>query len=48
MNAIDTRHSPEGINFKNRAVEVGWKRAVRERDEGTFDWTANQPFDEEQ
>lgn len=26
--------------------EVTWKQAVRERDEGTFDWTANQPFDE--
>ena len=42
-----TRHSPEGINFKNRAVEVGWKQAVRERDEGSFDWTANRPFDQD-
>ena len=41
-----TRHSPEGINFKNRAVEVGWKQAVKERDEGTFDWTANRPFED--
>ena len=41
-----TRHSPEGINFKNRAVEVGWKQAVTERDEGTFDWTANRPFED--
>ena len=41
-----TRHSPEGINFKHRAEQVGWKQAVRERDEGTFDWTANKPFDE--
>jgi enoyl-CoA hydratase len=34
-----TRHSPEGINFKHRAEDVGWKQAVRERDLGTFDWT---------
>lgn len=39
-----TRHSPEGINFKTRAEEVGWKQAVRERDAGTFDWTANRPI----
>jgi enoyl-CoA hydratase len=37
-----TRHSPEGLNFKARAEEVGWKQAVAERDHGTFDWTANQ------
>lgn len=36
-----TRHSPEGINFKQRSEEVGWRQAVRERDEGTFDWTLN-------
>ncbi|MEM7434693.1 MAG: crotonase/enoyl-CoA hydratase family protein [Myxococcota bacterium] len=41
-----TRHSPEGIHFKERSVAVGWKQAVRERDEGTFDWTANAPFDD--
>lgn len=41
-----TRHSPEGINFKRRAEEVGWKRAVRERDEGSFDWTTNRPFED--
>jgi enoyl-CoA hydratase len=41
-----TRHSPEGIHFKERAVEVGWKQAVRERDEGTYDWTANRLFDD--
>jgi enoyl-CoA hydratase len=23
-----TRHSPEGINFKHRAEEVGWKQAA--------------------
>jgi enoyl-CoA hydratase len=39
-----TRHSPEGLNFKRRAEEVGWKQAVRERDLGTFDWTANRPI----
>lgn len=39
-----TRHSPEGINFKTRAEQVGWKQAVRERDAGTFDWTANRPI----
>ncbi len=36
-----TRHSPEGINFKTRSEAVGWKQAVEERDEGTFDWTEN-------
>ncbi len=41
-----TRHSPEGLNFKQRAGEVGWKQAVRERDAGSFDWTANRPIDE--
>lgn len=37
-----TRHSPEGLNFKARAEEVGWKQAVTERDTGTWDWTTNQ------
>ena len=41
-----TRHSPEGVNFKQRAEAMGWKQAVRERDEGTFDWTSNQTFGE--
>lgn len=41
-----TRHSPEGLNFKRRAEQIGWKDAVRERDLGTFDWTANQPLSE--
>ncbi|HCE72670.1 crotonase/enoyl-CoA hydratase family protein [Ruegeria pomeroyi] len=36
-----TRHSPEGIHFKERAEAVGWKQAVDERDQGTWDWTAN-------
>lgn len=39
-----TRHSPEGLNFKARSEEVGWKQAVDERDRGTFDWTRNRPI----
>ncbi len=39
-----TRHSPEGLNFKSRVEQVGWKQAVAERDNGTFDWTGNKPF----
>lgn len=39
-----TRHSPEGLNFKQRAEEKSWKHAVRERDLGTFDWTENRPI----
>ncbi|UWQ52355.1 crotonase/enoyl-CoA hydratase family protein [Leisingera caerulea] len=39
-----TRHSPEGMNFKARVEKVGWKQAVEERDQGSFDWTGNQPF----
>ncbi|OGL29720.1 MAG: enoyl-CoA hydratase [Candidatus Rokubacteria bacterium RIFCSPLOWO2_12_FULL_73_47] len=27
-----TRHTPEGLAFKRRAEEAGWKQAVRERD----------------
>ena len=40
-----TRHSPEGMNFRNRVETVGWKQAVRERDEGTYDWTDDRPID---
>lgn len=40
-----TRHSPEGVHFKERAEAVGWKQAVDERDRGTFDWTANRPIE---
>jgi len=29
-----TRHSPEGVAFKARAEEVGFKQAVKERDQG--------------
>ena len=36
-----SRHSPEGLNFKARAESEGWKTAVKDRDEGTFDWTQN-------
>ena len=39
-----TRHSPEGLNFKARSEENGWKQTVRERDLGTFDWTHNRPI----
>ena len=42
-----SRHSPEGLNFKARVENVGWKQAVTERDQGTFDWTEKKPFDEE-
>lgn len=37
-----SRHSPEGMIFKKRVEEVGWKQAVRERDEGTYDWTRDE------
>lgn len=39
-----TRHSPEGMNFKHRSEEMGWKQSVRERDLGTYDWTENRPI----
>ena len=42
-----SRHSPEGMNFKARVDDVGWKQAVRERDDGSFDWTRNRPIDSE-
>jgi enoyl-CoA hydratase len=41
-----TRHSPEGLNFKARVEEVGWKQAVNERDNGTYDWSRNEPFED--
>ena len=40
-----TRHSPEGLNFRKRAEEVGWKQAVRERDDGSWDWTLDRPIE---
>lgn len=40
-----SRHSPEGLNFKARSEEVGWKQSVVERDQGLFDWTTNKPID---
>jgi enoyl-CoA hydratase len=40
------QHSPEGMNFKARVAQVGWKQAVQERDNGTYDWTQNKPFEE--
>jgi enoyl-CoA hydratase len=39
-----TRHSPEGMAFKRRAEAVGWKQAVQERDQGSYDWTADRPM----
>jgi len=39
------RHSPEGIAFKRRSENVGWKTAVKERDFGTYDWTADVSFE---
>ena len=41
-----SRHSPEGLHFKQRSEVVGWKQAVDERDTGSFNWTTNQPFSE--
>lgn len=38
------RHSPEGLAFKHRAEEVGWKQAVDERDRGTYDWSRGRPI----
>ena len=34
-----SRHSREGLNFKKMSEEYGWKKAVKERDNGTYDWT---------
>ena len=42
-----SRHSPEGLNFKARVEEVGWKQAVSERDQGTFDWTSAREINDE-
>ena len=39
-----TRHSPEGMNFKHRSEDVGWKQTVDERDRGTYDWTEDRPI----
>lgn len=43
-----TRHSPEGIAFKERSEQVGWKQAVDERDRGTYDWTKDRPINKAQ
>ena len=43
-----TRHSPEGINFKERSEQVGWKQAVDERDRGVYDWTQDRPINKGQ
>ena len=39
-----TRHSPEGLNFRNRVEETGWHQPIRERDHGKFDWTTYRPI----
>jgi len=36
---------PVGLNFKARVEQVGWQQAVKERDEGSFGWTANKPVE---
>jgi enoyl-CoA hydratase len=40
-----SRHSPEGIEFKKRVEEKGWKEAVKERDQGLYDWSKKKKFD---
>ena len=39
-----SRHTPEGHAFKARVEDKGWKQAVAERDNGTFDWTTGTPL----
>ena len=39
-----SRHSPEGLNFKARSESEGWKQAIKERDQGLYDWTRDKPF----
>lgn len=39
-----SRHSPEGLNFKARSESEGWKQAVKERDQGLYDWTWDKPI----
>ena len=40
-----SRHSPEGIQFQKRVEEKGWKEAVRERDQGLYNWSNKKKFD---
>ena len=40
-----SRHSPEGLNFKKRVEAVGWKQAVNERDQGTYNWRDDKPIE---
>ena len=40
-----SRHSPEGLNFKKRVEQMGWKQAVEERDKGNYDWSKDKPTD---
>ena len=39
-----SRHSPEGMAFKARMEQVGWKQAIQERDNGSYDWTIDKPI----
>lgn len=41
-----TWHSPEGLNFKSRSEALGWKQAVKERDDGLDDWARNHPLND--
>jgi hypothetical protein len=38
------RHAREDYNCKRRAQENGWKQAVDESDQGSFDWTRYEPI----
>lgn len=39
-----SRHTPEGMAFKARSEANGWKQTVRERDQGTWDWSEDRPI----
>ncbi len=39
-----SRHSSEGLNFKARSESEGWKQAVKERDQGLYDWTRDKLY----
>lgn len=40
------RHTQEGLDFVNRAQEVGWRQVVRERDEPFGDYGSRPPSEE--
>ena len=37
------RHTQEGLDFVDRAVEIGWRDAVRERDDPFGDYGSRRP-----